>query len=159
GLLLDDLEELDLQRQLDVTDLVEEQGAAVGGLEQARLGRLGVRVGAALVAEELGLEKRGRNGGAVDLDEWPAAPRALVVDGAGGHFLAPSRLPADQDRRRGAAIGALQRGHPLDLLLQELDRRGFPDDVGDAAAPAVPRLEIGELLPHALVRARLVDDE
>src|SRR5262249_61828505 len=117
----------------DVTDLAEDQGAAVGGLEQARLGRLGVRVGAALVAEELGLEKRGRNGGAVDLDEWPAAPLTLVVDGARGHFLAHSRLPADQDRRRGAAIGALQRGHPLDLLLPELDPRGLPRDFRDSA--------------------------
>src|SRR3989441_4314049 len=81
GLLLDDLEELDLQRQLDVADLVEEQRAAVGRLEQAGLRRLRVRIGAALVAEELGLEERRGNRGAVDLDERPGAPLALVVDG------------------------------------------------------------------------------
>src|SRR5206468_2573099 len=37
--------------------------------------------------------------------------------------------------------------------------RRFADDVGHASAATVTRLEIGQLLSHALVGPRLVDDE
>src|SRR5262249_60210866 len=122
--------------------------AGAGRLEQAGLRRLRVRIGAALVAEELGLEERRGNRSAIDLDERPGTPLALVVDGAGDHFLAHARLPADQHRGGRPAVGALQSGHSLDLLLQDLDRRGLADDVGDAAAAAIAGLEGAELLPR-----------
>ena len=58
--LLQEAQQLDLQRQRDVADLVEEQGAALGQLDLADIGldRAGER--AALVAEQLGLEQSSR---------------------------------------------------------------------------------------------------
>src|SRR6185369_7876459 len=91
-LLLDHLEKLALQRRRDVTDLVEEQGAAVGRLEQAGAGGLGVGEGALLVAEELGLDERLRQRGAVHFDEGAVAPAPGGVEGAGDVSLAAAGL-------------------------------------------------------------------
>ena len=59
---LQDVQELGLQRQGHLADLVEEDGAAVGELELAGLALVGAGEGAALVAEELGLEELQRAG-------------------------------------------------------------------------------------------------
>ena len=69
GHLLEHLEQLGLGGHRHLADLVEEQRAAVGLLEQAALLRLGVGEGAALVTEELALEQALGHRGAVDLDE------------------------------------------------------------------------------------------
>ena len=53
-------EELGLHLERHVADLVEEDGAAVRPLEEARLVRHRAREGPALVAEELGFEQGGR---------------------------------------------------------------------------------------------------
>ena len=66
---LDGLQELRLERHVEEPDLVEEERAAVGGLEEPRLARPRVRVRALLESEELALEERARDRGAVDLDE------------------------------------------------------------------------------------------
>ena len=58
GLLLEEAEQLGLERGRHLADLVEEDRAAVGLLEEAPLLLLGVGEGAALVAEELALEQR-----------------------------------------------------------------------------------------------------
>src|SRR6185369_6402400 len=91
-LLLDHLEKLALQRRRDVTDLVEEQGAAVGRLEQAGAGGLGVGEGALFVAEELRFDERLRQGGAVHLDEGTVAAAAGGVEGAGDMAFAAAGL-------------------------------------------------------------------
>src|SRR5262249_60322710 len=67
---------LRLQGVREQADLVEEDRAAVGGLEQARLRLAGVRERAALEAEHLRLEQGLGNRRAVDVDERPGAPRA-----------------------------------------------------------------------------------
>ena len=74
--LLDHPQELRLQLQRQLADLVEEQRAAVGGLEPPLA--LGDRPGegAPLVAEELALDERRRQGGAVRPNEG-ALPRGL----------------------------------------------------------------------------------
>ena len=68
-------QQLDLHRQRDVGQLVEEDGAAVGQLEQAgpRLGRAGE--GALDVAEQLALDQVRVEGGEVDRQERPVAAR------------------------------------------------------------------------------------
>src|SRR4029079_19256554 len=73
--LLEHAQELHLELDRHVADLVQEEGAAGGGLEAAgaALGRAGER--AALVAEELALEQVARDGGAVERDERPAPTR------------------------------------------------------------------------------------
>src|SRR5690606_22592670 len=54
---LEDPQQLALHAEAEVGDLVEEDGAAVGELEQASLGDLGVGERAALVPEELALRE------------------------------------------------------------------------------------------------------
>ena len=56
--LLEDAQQLRLDRERQLADLVEEQRAAVGPLEAARPLAVGAGEGAALVAEQLGLEQR-----------------------------------------------------------------------------------------------------
>src|SRR5439155_12540736 len=56
-LVLQHAQELGLQAERQVADLVEEQRAAVRHLEQPGLGGMGVRKGAALVTEQLGLDE------------------------------------------------------------------------------------------------------
>src|SRR5436190_5436587 len=65
-LLLEDPEELRLELEGDLADLVEEERAAMGHLEASDLLRDGPGEGAALVAEELALEKPRRDGRAID---------------------------------------------------------------------------------------------
>ncbi len=110
--LLEDAEQLDLDRHGQVADLVEEDGAALGRLEEARAGleRPGER--ALLVAEELALEEGLGEGRAVDREERAPRPRRGAVEGAGQHVLADARLAEDEDREeplRGAA-GLLVEG-------------------------------------------------
>ncbi len=52
GTLLEDLEQLGLESLRQKSNLVQEDGAAMSGLEQAGLGASGVSEGATLVAEE-----------------------------------------------------------------------------------------------------------
>src|SRR5205814_488235 len=91
---LEHAQELGLERGRQLADLVEEDGAAGGDLEQAGLGRDRAREGAALVAEELALEQRLAEARAVDGDELAAAPRARV-ERARQHLLARAGLAGD----------------------------------------------------------------
>src|SRR6185436_11509794 len=97
-LLLEDAQELRLDRRGDVADLVEEDGARVGFLEQALLRRVGTRVRALDVAEQLVLEQRLGYGGAVDRDERAVAARASLMEGASGELLARPALAVDHHR-------------------------------------------------------------
>ena len=103
--LLQHPQELYLHRGAHVADLIEEQRAAFGDLEAALAGGDRAGEGALLVAEELGLEQLGRNGAAVDRDEGALAPRAQVVDGVRGDFLAGAGLAEDEDG--GVVVGDL----------------------------------------------------
>jgi len=55
--LLQHAQQLDLGREVDVADLVEEERSAVGELEPSLLALLGAGEGAFLVAEELRLDE------------------------------------------------------------------------------------------------------
>src|SRR5262249_31865400 len=88
---LEHAQDLGLEPGRRLADLVEEDGAAGGDLEQAGLGRDRAREGAALVAEELALEQRLAEAGAVDGDELPAPTRARV-ERARQHLLARAGL-------------------------------------------------------------------
>src|SRR5207249_8539306 len=89
-----------LERVGEQRDLVEEDGAAVGGLEQPGLGLSGVGECPALEPEELGLEQALGNGRTVDVDERPPTPRTRAMDDAGDEVLARPRLALEQDRRQ-----------------------------------------------------------
>src|SRR5581483_1733890 len=77
---LEDAEELRLRSRAHLADLVEEERPLVRQLELAELLRVGVREGALLVSEELALEERLGDRGAVERDERAVGARALVVD-------------------------------------------------------------------------------
>ena len=99
GPLVEGGEELGLERNRHEADLVEEQHAAVGRLEEARLGLLGIGEGAALEAEQLALEHRLRDRRAVEIDERPGRAWAGAMDQPGQLRLAGAGLALDQDGR------------------------------------------------------------
>ncbi len=89
---------LGLEGRRDLADLVEEQGAAVGGFEAtlARADRAGE--GALLVAEEFGFEQVLRQRRTVEPHVGAARTRRVVVDGVGDEFLAGTGFATDQHR-------------------------------------------------------------
>src|SRR5687768_1283207 len=97
---LEHAEQLRLEAERHVADLVEQQCAPVGCLEQT--GAIGRRAGegAADVSEELALEQLLRNRGAVDRGEGLFPPRAHPMDGPGDDLLAGAALAGQQYGRR-----------------------------------------------------------
>ena len=108
--LLKEAQQLDLQRQRDVADLVEEQRAAVGQLDLAvgGLDRAGER--ALLVAEQLALEQVLGDRRAIDGDELALAA-ARFVNRAGEQFLAGA-AGAEQHHRDVGRRRARSSGRP-----------------------------------------------
>src|SRR3989454_7923637 len=100
-LLLEDPEELRLERERDLAHLVEEECAAMGHLEASDLLRDGPGERAPLVAEELALQETRRDGGAIDLDEGSLAAAASVVNGARDQFLPRAGLAEHEHGRVG----------------------------------------------------------
>ena len=146
-LLLEHPEELALRRRGKLPDLVQENRPAVGELELAEAARERAREGAAFVAEELALEERVGDRGAVDRDEGAAAAGRQLVDRAGEELLAGPALTLEQH-------GGVGRGHPLRLGLHRADRRRLPDDRRHRARPAVLEQERLALPRAPLDRAR-----
>ena len=91
GSLLQHAEQLGLRARRQVANLVEKQRAAVGLLEAADAPGVGAGERAALVAEELALEQRLGDRGAVDRDERLVGALAVLVEGAGDQLLAGAR--------------------------------------------------------------------
>ena len=89
-----------MQRQRHIADLVEEQRAAVSGVEQAGLVTVGAGKGALAIAEQFALQQVLRQRRTVLHDERLAAPRAAIVDGAGNQFLAGTGLASEQHTDR-----------------------------------------------------------
>ena len=96
--LLEDAEELGLEGEGDLTDLVEQNRAAIRQLEAAipLIGRAGE--GAFFVAEEFAFDKRLGNGGAVDLDERLVGTLAVEENLVGNKLFTRSIFTADHDR-------------------------------------------------------------
>src|SRR5262249_19869811 len=86
---------------------------------------LGIREGTFLVAEQLALEERLGDRGAIDFHEWEIASRALEVQTARHQLLAGAALAVDQDRRRLAprqlADEIAEPARPLGLADQLVD--------------------------------------
>ena len=97
--------------------------------------------GALLVAEQLALDERLRDGGAVDLDERAFVRGGVLVDRAGDELLAGAGLAGDEDG--GRCVGDL-----LDDREDLLERRGAADE------PEAP-----EVLALTELGARVLDAE
>src|SRR5262249_10036369 len=118
---LEHAQQAHLHRRWDVADLVEEERPAVRQLEASfpLADRTGVR--ALLVPEQLTLQERLRQGGAIDGDQV-ARPFGGLVNRSGHFFLAGPRLSLDQDC--GGAFG-----DAVDQLEYRAHRRAAANDV------------------------------
>lgn len=114
-------QQLHLRGEADFADLVEEDGAAVGDLEQPRLRAIGTREGAALVSEQLVLQQRLLQCRALHHDERAMAPRAARVQQLGDHLLARPGLAGDEH-------GGVGGRHAFDQVQQLPERRAVADE-------------------------------
>jgi hypothetical protein len=124
---LKDPQELDLGGEGELAELVEEEGAAVGRLEDALLVVGGAGEGAAGVAEEGGFDELGRERAAVDRDEGAVAAGARAVDRASEELLAGAGLAEEEDRHAagGDLAGAVdEAGHDLGAVDDGAELRG-----------------------------------
>ena len=83
---------------MQVPDLVEKDGAAVGKLELAPAQRCRAGERPLLVAEQLALDQLGRDRGAVDFHERTCRKRTVTVDVGGQQLLARAGFSRQQDR-------------------------------------------------------------
>ena len=79
-----------------LTDLIQQDRAAVGHLKKAHLSFYGAGKGAFFIAEKLGLQQVFRNCRAVHRNEGRILPLALVVDLLGDDLLADAAFTGDQ---------------------------------------------------------------
>lgn len=93
---LQEAKELGLQRRVQVTDLIEEEGAAGGCLHGPDAVAHGSGEGASDVTEQLAFDEVEGERGAVDGDERFVASAADVVDSAGHELLARTALARDE---------------------------------------------------------------
>ena len=110
GALLQEPEQLHLERHAQVADLVEEQRAAVRRLRAADAPLVGARERAFLMTEQLALDQRLRQGRAVEGHERPVLPGGQPLDRARDKFLARAARAAHEHRR-------VARRHLADLLV------------------------------------------
>ena len=147
--LLEDAEQLDLERERQLADLVEEERAAGRGLEatDVALGRTGER--AALVAEQLGLEERLGQRRAAHANVRARPARRVVVDRRRDQLLAGAALPLHQN------VG-VRVGDHLDQLEHLLHLLALADDAAEREAPLELLLEADVLLLEEPERADVV---
>ena len=141
--LLEDAQQLRLHRHRHVADLVEEDGAPGGGLEESALVLRRTGEGAAAVTEELALEQRLGQCGTVDGDEGFAGAGARPVNAAGDQLLAGPGL-SFHEHRDGRARRALHE--PEDLR----HGRTGADHVVEALAACEVAPERADLGPQPL---------
>ncbi len=150
--LLQDPQQVHLQRRARFADLVEEDRAAVGDLEQPFLVGGGARERAALVAEERARQQALGQRPDVHRHEEPPRPRALLVDGAGHQLLS----------RAGAALeqhgGGRRRDHPR-LLDHTADGGALAHDGAEASAVRRPAPQEHVLGRQPLVGRRQLADQ
>jgi hypothetical protein len=95
--LLEHAQQAGLLRRLELADLVEKERTAGRALQPPDATRRRAGEGAPLVTEELALQQRRREGGAVDVDEL-ASPCRVAMQHAGTQALADAGLAGDQHR-------------------------------------------------------------
>ena len=116
-------QQLGLQAQIQFSDFIKEQSAAVGSFNQADLARVRVGEGAFLEAEQLTLNQVGGQCRAVDLDERRLGAGAALVAGARHEFLAGASFTQHQNRGSGRLIGWFDAGYGTNQIAQLLHRR------------------------------------
>ena len=141
-LVLQDAQELRLHGRRRLADLVEEDRPVAGLLEEATAVAVGAGERAAHVAEELALEQRLRDGGAVLDEQGSVPPRTAAVDGARDQLLARAGLALDQHRDRTPR-------RPVDEREQRPQARRGPDEKVLVGGAARDRRQLGAAGIHA----------
>jgi hypothetical protein len=93
------------------------------------------------VAEELGFDERGREGGTVDRDEGAVATPAPTMERVGEQSLAGAGLTEEQD-------GRVRRRDLLDPSEDLAEPRARPDDLVEPARLANLLAEVGCFPPR-----------
>jgi hypothetical protein len=101
--LLNDVEKLGLERVGQERDFVEQDGSTVSTLKEAGFRLSRIREGAALEAEQLGLEQARGNRRAVDINERSVATRSRAMDQPGDQVLSGTGFALEQDRWKSPA--------------------------------------------------------
>ena len=117
-------EEFGLVGEGELADLVEEECAVVGELEESGVGLVGAGEGAFGVAEDFGFEEWFGDRGAVDGDEAGVVAVAGLVEGAGDELFAGAALADDQDGGGGACDACEAVFEVFDLGAGAEDRVG-----------------------------------
>jgi hypothetical protein len=148
GALLQDPQHLRLRLRGHVADLVEEDRAAVRGLEAPDPARLGAGERPLLVAEQLALDELAADRGAVHRDERALAPGAALVERVCDELLPGAALAADEH-------GEVGLRDLLDRLEHALHRGARADQVLEAEIAGEPRAQPAVLAgePRAFERA------
>jgi hypothetical protein len=133
--LLEHAQQLGLHLGGQVPDLVEEDRRVIGQLETADLARERVGEGPFFAPEQLALDQRGGDRGAVHAHHRASAPPARVVNLQGEQFFPGAGFPKQQHR----GIG---RGHLLDLFHHGANRRTPADHLDRSIAIPVARVEL-----------------
>ena len=114
-------QQLGLQLERQVADFIEKERPPVCDLETPMTWIHGAGECAALVAEQLALDQRGRQRRAVDADERALASRAPIVQRPREQLLARACIACQEHRR----VGGRDLHHPGEALAQG---RTFSDD-------------------------------
>ena len=125
--LLQDAQQLGLDRDRHVADLVEEERAAIGGSEAPDA--VGQRAGESAfdMPKQFAFQQRFRDGRTIDRDEGPLAPWTVEVDGARHDLLAgPTLAVQHHGRARLADFG--------DLLDHPAERQAAADQIVEGVA-------------------------
>ncbi len=112
-----------LQRGAHVADLVEEQRAAVGLLEPPAAHRVGAGECPLLVPEQFRLQQFRSDRGGVERDEWPARPRAVLMQRVCDELLARAGLAGHEH-------GQARARQPADRAEHLLHCRRLAEDAG-----------------------------
>ena len=114
-------QQLGLGRWAHFSDLVEEDGSAVGDFEQSGLGAVCSGECAALVAEQFALQQAFLQRGTLDHHERSRPAGAASVNQLGHPFLSRARLAGDEH-------GRIAGGHPIDQIQQAAEFRAVANE-------------------------------
>ena len=140
-------QQLYLRGSTHFTDLVQEEGPAMGQKKPSGFGLFRIRKGALFVAKQLRFEQVFRDGCTIDRDERAPCSWTRIVDGSGQQFLAGPALSRNQDRR-------IRYGNVSRQSLHRGELRRCTDDLVESElfAEALAQAEVFESQPAHVQR-------
>src|SRR5882762_7676603 len=138
---LQDTIQLHLHGQAHISDLVHEERAAVGGLEEALAVFVSPGKSSLHITEEFGLQESLRERATVDGDKRSLCPNAVFMNGAGNQFFAGPTFPGDENAAR-------LRSNGLNQVEDSAHVRALSDDIVEPGEPPeLPTQISGFFLP------------